>query len=187
MTGLLTLLLPIVVSAVFVFVVSSIVHMLSPWHKNDFPKMPNEEKVAEALRPFAIPPGDYMMPKPDSTKDLSSPEFLAKMEKGPVLSMTVLPNGRVNMGKNLIMWFLYSIVISIFAAYISGRALSPGAHYLQVFRFAGATAFLGYSAALWQMSIWYSRSWKITLKATIDGLLYALVTAGVFGWLWPSL
>jgi hypothetical protein len=149
--------------------------------------MPNEEKVADALRPFAIPPGDYMMPKPESTKDLSSPAFLDKMEKGPVISMTVLPNGRVNMGKNLLMWLVYSIVISVFAAYIAGRALPPGAHYLQVFRFAGATAFLGYAAALWQMTIWYSRSWKITLKSTIDGLLYALVTAGVFGWLWPSM
>jgi hypothetical protein len=99
--------------------------------------------------------------------------------------MTVVPNGKVNMGQSLMLWFLYSVVIGIFAGYIAGRALPPGAAYLQVFRFAGATAFLGYSAALWQMSIWYKRSWITTIKSTIDGLIYALFTAGVFGWLWP--
>ena len=89
------------------------------------------------------------------------------------------------MGKNLVLWFLYSMVVGLFAAYIAGRALEPGAHYLQVFRFAGATAFVGYSLALWQMVIWYRRSWKTTLKSTIDGLIYGLLSAGVFGWLWP--
>jgi hypothetical protein len=54
-----------------------------------------------------------------------------------------------------------------------------------VFRFAGTTAFIGYSVALWQMSIWYRRAWSTTIKATVDGLIYALLTAGVFGWLWP--
>jgi hypothetical protein len=89
------------------------------------------------------------------------------------------------MGKSLILWFLYSVVISIFAAYVAGRAVPAGTDYLHVFRFAGVTAFLGYSGALWQSSIWYNRSWTTTIKSTIDGLLYGLLTAGTFGWLWP--
>lgn len=76
--------------------------------------------------------------------------------------------------------------MSVFAAYIAGRALEPGAHYLEVFRFAGATAFAGYALAQWQSTIWYRRSAVTSLKNTFDGLVYALVTAGVFGWLWPS-
>ena len=76
-------------------------------------------------------------------------------------------------------------MIGVFAGYVAGRALPPGAHYLQVFRFAGATAFTSHVLALWPMSIWYRRSWSLTLKATFDGLLYALLTAGTFGWLWP--
>jgi hypothetical protein len=35
------------------------------------------------------------------------------------------------------------------------------------------------------MSIWYHRSWGTTLRYTVDGLVYALLTAGIFGWLWP--
>ena len=89
------------------------------------------------------------------------------------------------MTKELILWFLYAIVVGVFAAYIAGRALQPGSHYLQVFRFAGCTAFIGYSLALAQQSIWSGRNWGTTIKSMIDGLLYGLLTAGTFGWLWP--
>jgi hypothetical protein len=177
--------LPILLSAVIVFVVSSIIHMLLPWHKNDYPKLANEDAVGDALRPLAIPPGDYMIPRPSTPKEMGSPEFIDKMTKGPVLMMTVIPNGPPSMTSNLVQWFLYSLVINVFAAYLTGRALPVGAHYLQVFRFVGTIAFVAYSFGLWQLSIWYHRSWSITLKSTVDGLIYALLTAGTFGWLWP--
>ena len=99
--------------------------------------------------------------------------------------ITVLPNGPMSMTRNLLLWFAYCFGVGIFAAYIAGRALSPGTDYLDVFRFAGATAFIGYAVALWQMSIWYRRAWTTTIKATVDGLIYACLTAGTFGWLWP--
>lgn len=185
MTGLQALWLPILISAVIVFVASSIIHMLSPWHKGDYPRMQNEDKVMDALRPLAIPPGDYFIPRPASRQDMRSPEFAEKMKKGPVAVFTVIPNGPPSMGRSLGLWFVYIVVVTVFSAYITGRALAPGSIYLQVFRFVGATAFMGYSLALWQMSIWYRRSWSITIKSTVDGLVYALLTAGTFGWLWP--
>jgi len=116
---------------------------------------------------------------------MRSPQFAEKFKKGPVMMFTVMPGGSMAMGKNLAMWFLYAVVVGIFAAYVAGRALPPGAEYLHVFRFAGVTAFIGYALALWQMSIWYRRAWLTTVKATVDGLIYALLTAGTFGWLWP--
>jgi hypothetical protein len=185
MTDLSALWLPILLSAVIVFVVSSIIHMATPWHKGDYRKMPNEDKFMDALRPLAIPAGDYMVPRPSSTEEMRSPEFTEKMKKGPVTMLTVMPGGGTGMGKQLVLWFLYSAVIALFAAYVAGRVLPVGAPYIQVFRFAGVTAFLGYSGALWQMSIWYRRAWSTTIKSTLDGLLYALLTAGTLGWLWP--
>lgn len=185
MTELHSLWLPILLSSVLVFVVSSLIHMASPWHKSDYPRVPDEDKVMDALRPFAISPGDYMIPRPSTRGEMGSPEFAEKMKKGPVMIVTVIPNGPMSMGTNLALWFLYSAVVGVLAAYITGRALPVGAKYLQVFRFAGATAFIGYSVALWQMSIWYRRAWSTTFKATVDGLIYALLTAGSFGWLWP--
>ncbi len=185
MTELTALWLPILLSAVIVFVASSIIHMLSPWHKGDYPKAPNEDKIMEALRPLAIPPGDYMIPRPSSRKELGSPEFRDKLNIGPVLVATVLPNGGTSMGINLALWFVYSLIVGLFAAYIAGTALPAGTPYLRVFQLAGASAFIGYALALWQMSIWYRRAWSTTIKATIDGLIYGLLTAGTFGWLWP--
>ena len=185
MVSLADLWIPILLSAVVVFIVSSIIHMVLPWHKNDYPKVPNEDAVRAALRPLNIPPGGYMVPRPSSQKEMGSPEFIEKMKAGPVLMLQVMPNGMTPMTTNLINWFIYAVVVSFFAAYITSRAIGAGTNYLIVFRFIGTTAFMGYSLALWQMSIWYQRSWWLTMKSTIDGLLYACLTAGVFGWLWP--
>jgi hypothetical protein len=185
MTHMTALWLPILLSSVFVFIVSSIIHMASPWHKTDYPKMPNEEAVMDALRPLAIPPGDYFFPKPASMADMKSEEFKAKRARGPVVMMTVMPSGQVGMGRELVLWFLFSVVVSIFAAYICAHALLPGAPYRAVFRFAGLTSFIGYSVALWPMSIWYRRAWTTTIKGTVDALIYGGLTAGTFGWLWP--
>jgi hypothetical protein len=118
---------------------------------------------------------------------MRSPEFMEKMKKGPVMMFTVWPSGPPSMARNLILWFIYTLVVGIFAGYVAGRALPAGTDYLHVFRFAGVAAFLGYSVALWQMSIWYNRAWSTTIKLTLDGLIYALVTAGTFGWLWPKM
>lgn len=185
MTGMSALWLPILLSAVFVFLASSVLHMALPWHKSDFQALPNEDKAMEAIRALAIPPGDYMVPRPSSREDMGSAAFAEKMKKGPVMIVTVMPNGPISMGRSLGFWFAYCLAMSILAAYITGRALAPGTPYLQVFRFAGATAFIGYSAALWQMVIWYRKSLTTTIKLTIDGFIFGLLTAGAFGWLWP--
>ena len=56
--------LPIVVSAVIVFFASSILHMVLPLHRNDYKKMPNEDKVLESLRNLGVPPGRLRFPMP---------------------------------------------------------------------------------------------------------------------------
>ena len=185
MVGIGALWLPILLSAVLVFIVSSTIHMMSPWHKNDYPMLDNQDRVMDALRPLNIPPGDYFVPRPKDRKEMSDPAFLETTKRGPVVVFTVLPAGGVNIGKNLIGWFVYLLVVSFFAAYVAGRALPAGSPYLSVFRFVGVTAFLAYAVALWQMTIWYNRSVLTSIKVTIDGLIYGLLTAGMFGWLWP--
>jgi hypothetical protein len=186
MVALHLLWLPILLSSVFVFIVSSVIHMAPLWHKNDYPKMPNEDKVRDALRPLNILPGEYMVPRPANNKEMNSPEFNEKIKQGPVMMLSVWPNKRASMGKSLVGWFVYTLVIGIFAAYVSGRALPAGVEYLRVFRFAGTAAFLGYAGAVWQQSIWYRYPISSAFKTTVDGLIYALLTAGTFGWLWPQ-
>ncbi len=185
MVSILSLWLPILLSAVFVFVLSSLIHMVLGYHANDMRKLPDENALAETLRKLNIPPGEYILPHAASPREMNSPEYQEKVKKGPGAILTIWPGGRPSMAANLSQWFIYSILIGIFAAYVAGRALGPGAHYLAVFRFAGVTAFACYAIAGWQNSIWFKRSWSVTLKNTFDGLVYALVTAGTFGWLWP--
>ena len=184
MVSLISLWLPIVVSAVVVFIVSSIIHTALQYHKKDFNKLPDEDGVMDALRSFNIPPGDYAMPFAGSAKTMKSPEYIEKVNKGPVAFMTIFPSGMPSMGKSLFLWFIYILIVSIFAAYIASHALTVEANYLSVFRFIGATAFMGYAFALWQVAIWFKRSWRYTIISTIDGFIYSLLTAGVFGWLW---
>jgi hypothetical protein len=185
MTSLVMLWLPILLSAVAVFIASSIIHMALPWHKSDYPKMPNEGAVIDSLRPLAIPPGDYMVPGCDNMTEMRTPEFKDKLNRGPVMIVTVMPNGPFSMGRNLSLWFIYCLVIGVFAAYVTGRALPPGADHAKVLQIAGATAFIAYALGIWQMTIWYQRSLVTTMKSTIDGIVYGLLTGGVFAWLWP--
>jgi len=175
--------LPIILAAIAVFFVSSIIHMLLPYHRSDFKKLPSEDETMAALRPFSIPPGDYVMPHAGSPSAMKDPAYLKKVEEGPLAFMTVLPSG-ISMIKSLFLWFLYCGVVSLFAAYITSRAVGPDPTWRAIFRFSGAVAFIGYSLALWQNTIWYHRPVCTTMKSTFDGLIYAMITAGIFVWLW---
>jgi hypothetical protein len=185
MVSLTSLWIPIVLSAVIVFVLSSIIHMVLPYHRNDMRKVPKEDELMNTLRAIGLPPGDYGVPHPGSMAGMKDPAFVEKMRKGPIAFLTVARGADPSMAVPLLLWFLYSVLVSLSAGYIAARALPAGAHYLQVFRFVGASAFMGYSYALLQQSIWYKRNWGTTLKSVFDGLVYALFTAGTFGWLWP--
>jgi hypothetical protein len=177
--------LPIILSAVIVFLASSVIHMGPLWHRSDYPKMPREAEALDALRPLGIPPGDYFIPRASGMQELRSSEFKDKLSRGPVAVLTVMPNGQIHMGRNMAQWFVFLIVVGIFSAYVAGRTLPSGTAYLRVFQIVGATAFMGYALALCELSIWYRRSWSLTLKSVFDGLIYAALTAGTFGWLWP--
>jgi hypothetical protein len=185
MVPLSALWLPILLSAVAVFLVSSLIHMFSPWHKNDFGAVPNEPGFRSTFASLAIPPGDYMVPRARSSAEMRSPEFTERVKHGPNVIMTVLPNGPWAMGRQLGQWFGYLVIVAIFAGYVAGRALPVGAESGEVIRFVGTAAFLAFVVALWQTSIWYGRAWSTTVKSTIDGLIYALLTAAIFCWLWP--
>ena len=177
--------LPILLSAVIVFVASSILHMVLPFHKSDYRKLPDEDKVVDALRGAGVVPGPaYHFPH-CTQKEMKSPEMVEKFKRGPVGLMTIIPSGPPAMGKYLGLWFLNCVVIGIFVAYITGSTRAPGTYYLEVFRVAGASAFMAYGVGQLQDSVWKGQTWGITFKHVVDGLIYALLTAGTFGWLWP--
>lgn len=159
--------------------------MALPHHKKDWKGLPNEDAARNALKGAA--PGLYMIPfahGPDAMKD---PVVQKKLQEGPLAFVTVRPPGQISMAPMLVQSFLFYIVVGIVVAYLTSRTLAPGAEYLTVFRVAGTTAWIAYGFAVIHESIWFGRPWSSTVKTLGDGLLYALLTAGVFGWRWPEM
>lgn len=185
MTPITSLLLPIGISAVVVFVLTMILHM-TPWHKRDYVKLPDEDDVMKSLRPFNIPPNDYVVPHPGSGKDMASPEYDAKRNAGPVMWITVLPTGPWNIGKIMGLWFVFVVIVTTSVAWIMTAVAPPGADAHGVFHCVAMISFLAYAMGAFPMSIWHDRKWSTTIKNTVDSLLYALATGWIFSMMWPK-
>jgi len=184
--SLLDLWLPILLSSIGVFIVSSLLHMLLQWHKGDYGSMPAEPQVLESLRVGGVNPGQYMFPCPSSMKEMASPEMVAKYEQGPVGYLIVMPTGVPTIGKSLLQWFGLSVLIAILAAYAATIALDRGAAYMDVFRLTSTVAIAGHGLGALCDSIWKGIRWSTSLKYVVDAILYALVLGGVFGSMWPA-
>jgi hypothetical protein len=186
MTAFTLLLLPILVSAVAVFVLSMIIHM-TPWHRSDYGRLPDEDGVMKVLRPFNLPPNDYAVPHPGTGDYMKSPEYDAKRDAGPVMWVTVLPTGPWNIGKIMGLWFVFVLIVSASVACVVGTFVPPGALTNAVFHHIAVITFLTYGMGAVPMSIWHDRKWSTTFKHVVDSLLYALATAGIFSMMWPKI
>lgn len=186
MTSLAALWLPIVLSAVFVFVVSSVLHMVVQWHKDDYRKLADEDGVLDAMRKLGVSAGQYMFPSAGSMKEFGTPEMQAKFKRGPVGTLIVRSPAGINMGKALLQWFVFCVFVGFFVAYATSINLGPGAEGMRVFRVAGTVAMLCYSFSSVPDSIWKGVSWSTTAKFVVDGVLYGLATGAAFAWLWPA-
>jgi hypothetical protein len=185
MVSLGSLWLPILLSAVLVFITSSIIHMVLRYHHRDYTKLPNEDAVRAAIRSGSPKPAQYIIPYCPSPKEMQTPEMRQKYTEGPLAVMNIIRPGVPSMGKNLVQWFVFLFVVSFLIAYVASRAIPAGTPYMGVFRVVGAVGFLAYAAGHLPASIWMGKPWAVAWKEVLDGLIYGLVTAGTFGWLWP--
>ena len=176
--------LPIVLSAVLVFMASALAHMVLPYHRSDYDRLSDEDSVLDALRDQKAGAGNYVAPHCVTPQERKSPEIMAKMKRGPLAFVTVIPS--LAMGKQLISWFVFCIVAGVLTAYVASFTLSAGDAYMVVFRLVGTVAFFVYAGCAPTESIWMGRKWSSSIKHVFDGLIYGLLTAGCFGWLWPS-
>jgi hypothetical protein len=183
MVPLLSLWIPILISAVVVFIASSVIHMMLKYHRKDLTAIPQEEAVRGALR--NAPPGQYVIPWCADMKEMQNEPMKKKLAEGPVAIVTIRSPGMIDMGPLLTQWLIYCVLISFFCAYVAHATVPVAAEYLTVFRVVGTVAWLGYAGATISAGIWQSRPWSTVAKDVFDGLIYALLTAGVFGWLWP--
>ena len=184
MVGMGALWMPVVVAAVLVFAASFAVWMVLPHHRSDWSWLPDEEAVRRALTKD-IPPGQYVVPFAADAKALEDESYRLKCEEGPLGILTMRRPAKPSLGKPLLLSFLYYMLVAAAVAYVTGSSLPEGARYLDVFRVSGAAATLAFAGALPMEALWFGRPWGVTLKAMADGVAYGLLTAGVFGWLWP--
>lgn len=178
--------LPILVSGVLVFFASSILHMvLRAWHGPDCSGFSNEDEVRAAMRKGSTGAGIYIVPycKPEQMK---SPEAQQKFKEGPVAFVFMRAAGAMNMAAPLIQWFVFCLLVSLFAAYIGAITLAPGTAEMQVFRVIATAALLGHVFGAIPMGIWWGQPWRSVIKHVVDGIIYALVVGAVFVWLWPK-
>jgi len=185
MVSLGALWLPVLLSAVLVFLTSFLIHMVLRYHSSDYTPLPNEEAVRTAIRSGNPAPAQYIIPYCANPKDMAAPDMQRKFVEGPVAVLNLKRPGPPTMGPSLVQWFVFTLVVSFFVAYIACHTLQPGTEYLAVFRVVGAVGFLAYAAGQLPAAIWMGKPWRAAWKEAFDGLLYGLVTAGTFGWLWP--
>lgn len=181
--------LPIVLSAAIVFIASSILWMATPLHKKDYLPPPDEEAITRALREHRFAPGKYFIPwcGGEGGKDMKSPEYQAKLKSGPWAQFTVM-SAPPSFGRCLGQWFALQVALAFFIAYAAAAALPTGAGapaYLKVFQVVGAIALLAHAGGAAIESIWHGAAWRRTAVCIFDGVVYALLTAGTFAWLWP--
>ncbi|HMU60455.1 MAG TPA: hypothetical protein PKA66_01625 [Gemmatimonadales bacterium] len=185
MVTLLDLWLPILAAAVLIHLGGFVMWMVLPHHRGDWKQVPDEDGVLAALRKSGAGVGQYYFPYRASREAAKDPAWLAKAEAGPMGFLIIGPPGLPRLGKSLLQYFLYTLGVSFMVGYIASHTLPAGAPYLPVFRVVGAVATLAYAAALVPGAIWFSRSWGSIAREMFDGLVFGLLTAGVFGWLWP--
>jgi hypothetical protein len=157
-----------------------------PHHKKDFKGVPDEDNVLEAMRTGGVKPGVYFFPFCEDRGKMNDPDMVAKMEEGPMGTMTVMPPGPPAMGKPMVLQAVYFLIATILVAYIGAVALAPGTPYLTVFRIIATAAILAYAGAHAPRSIWFGRPWGHTFKEIVDGVVYGLLTAGIFASMWPE-
>jgi len=185
MVSLAQLWLPILLSAVGIFVSSSLVHMVLKWHNSDYLKLLNEEAVRATLRAGNLAPGQYIVPHCTHGPEMNSPEMKAKFVEGPVGMLLMRKPGAPHMGAALGSWFVLCLVLSIFAAYLASATMAQGTDAMQVFRVVATIVFLSLAGGSAADAIWMGVPWRATIKYILDALIFGAVSGGVFAWLWP--
>ena len=188
--------MPIVISAVVVFIASAVLWMVLPFHKKDYTPPPDEASIQNAIRTHGFKPGMYFIPWCQGG-NMKDPALVERMKAGP-WALMIIPDGTPNFGRSLGIWFVNCLVIAVFVGYVAGHALNlETAHsaaaglvktappYLRVFQLVGAVTFLAHAGMSAHDTIWKGLSWRHAIVKIFDGLVYACLTAGIFGWLWP--
>ncbi|MBK9521841.1 MAG: hypothetical protein IPO13_09590 [Rhodocyclaceae bacterium] len=137
--------LPILASAVGVFLASSLIHMVFQWHNSEYRKLANEDEVRTAIRAQPPGPGMYFLPHCTDMKEMGSAEMTKKFAEGPVAYLTVRENGPPKMGQSLTLWFIYCVIIAAITGSIARYILGATPPSGQIACVVGTMSFLAFT------------------------------------------
>ncbi len=186
MVTLFNLWLAIVLSGVFCWIASALIHMLFKYHNHDYQPLSNESEVMNVLGKGKPAPALYSIPYCKDMSQMGEDSMQTKFKEGPVAMVAIFPNGLPAMGKLLGQQMLFFIFGSALIAYLASMVFGAGTDYMIVFRFTFVAAFLTYAWAIIPFSIWMGQPWSNCARYVLDALIYAGMTAGTFAWLWPA-
>ncbi len=185
MSGTLSLWLPVLVTAVLIFIASSLIHMVFKWHNSDYKKLGNEDDVRAAIRASSPVPGQYVVPHCMDMKDMQGEEMMKKFTEGPIALITVRKNGPPAMGGTLALWFIFNLVIATIAACVACQVYGLSSDAREAGRLVGILSFLAYAAGSVPLGIWMGKPWGSVAKDVLDGAIYGVISGCTFMWLWP--
>lgn len=186
MSALTTLWMPVIVTAIAIFIASSLIHMVFKWHNSDYRPLANEDAVRAALSSGTPALGLYAVPYCTDMKEMGSESMMKKLNEGPNAYITVRPNGMPNMGTMLGQWFLLTLVVAAMVAVATAGAIGPGsANAAGAGYLAGMMTFLAYFVGSLCNSVWMGKTWGSTAKDAGDALIYGVITGTIFLKLWP--
>ncbi len=177
--------LPILLSAVGVFVASSLLWMVIPIHKKDYKQLPDEDGFMNAVRAQGAGPGLYFFPYCKQGPEMKEPAFLEKMKAGPWGTLIVF-GAAPNMGKTLPLWFVNNIILAVIAAHVATLAAGAGASFMTVFAPVAAATLLAYGGSTLTNILWKGEPVSNSLRCLFDAAVYAAVVGSIFGAMWPA-
>ena len=183
---LLQLWLPIILGGLFSWIASAIIHTVIKYHNADYKKLSNEDQVAAAFRQSQPKPGLYHMPHCIDMKEMQNESMQEKLKSGPIAMISVFENGLPKMGKLLIQQILFFIVACIMIAYIATLTLNSSSDFMSIFRILMIVGFLTFGYGIIPHSIWLGQPWANCIRYLFDALIYAVIIAATFAWLWPQ-
>jgi hypothetical protein len=176
-----SLIWPILISTVVLFVASLVSCIALGLHKKDWVKLAKEDELMAAVKKGDVPVGGYMFPGCEHMKDMASDAFQEKYNAGPRGLLTVLPV--MNMGLVLGLMFVYFLVVSVGLAYLASVALPRGSTFAAVFPFVFVAGLMTFLAGIVAHSIWF----RVRIVGhVIDSIGYAALTAAIFAAMWPA-
>lgn len=181
---LIPLWLPILLSAFAVWIVSAIVWMALPHHKQDFIGLPDEDGFMDFIRKSGIRPGNYVFPDFRGREAMKSEKTCKALEEGPVGHLSIWQTP-VTMGGKMVATFFVYLVVSTLIAYLARVAIPGAAPFSKVFQVAATAGILAYCFSSIPNALWFG-SYRRTIVATfVDGILCGCITGAIFAWRWP--